>query len=125
MANLFRIVLGIIFLNVAIVMIVHFCANRESKSPIEVSIMKTEIASDGNGVPHFIVSGIIQNHGDKTYNVPNIALVAYRTDGNQINESEQFNPPVVSLDAGARAGFVYTMRAPAVGIKQIVVKLKK
>ena len=125
MVNPFKFVLGIIFLNVAIVMILHFCANRESKSPIEASIMKTEIASDGNGVPHFIVSGIIQNRGDKTYNVPNIALVAYGADGKQINAGEQFNPPVPSLGAGVNIGFVYTMRVPAVGIKQIVVKLKK
>lgn len=98
-------------------------ANKESKSPLVASIIKTELAPDGNGVNHFIVSGIVENHSDSIYSAPNILLFTYDEKGNQVNSVEQFNPPVTLLDAGARAGFVYTLRAPSLGVKKIVVKL--
>jgi len=107
----------------AIVVITHYRANPESRSPLVASIVKTELAPDGNGVNHFIVSGIIENRSDEIYGAPNIILVTYDADGNIINSMEQFNPPVTLLDAGARAGFVYTLRAPSTGVKKIVVKL--
>ena len=106
-----------------IVVITHYKTNRDSESPLVASIVKTELAPDGNGVNHFIVSGVIENVSDEIYGAPNIILVTYGADGNQVNTAEQFNPPVTLLDAGARAGFVYTMRAPSNGVKRIVVKL--
>lgn len=106
-----------------IVVVMHYRSDSTSKSPLIASIVKTELAPDGNGVNHFIVSGIIENVSDEIYGAPNIILMTYGADGKQINSSEQFNPPVTLLDAGARAGFVYTLRAPSAGVKKIVVKL--
>ena len=107
----------------AVVVVTHYRSNNDSKSPLVASIVKTELAPDGNGVNHFIVSGIIENVSDEIYGAPNIIIETYDGDGKRINAAEQFSPPVTLLDAGARAGFVYTVRAPSAGVKKITVKL--
>lgn len=106
-----------------VVVITHVKTSKESKSPLVASIVKTELAPDANGVNHFIVSGIIENVSDNFYGTPNIILQTYDDNGKMINSAEQFAPPVPILDAGARAGFVYTLRAPSMGVKKITVKL--
>ena len=108
----------------SLVVITYSHKRAESKSPLVASIVKTELAPDGNGVNHFIVSGIIENRSDEIYGAPNLIIITYDGDGKQINANETFNPPVTLLDAGARAGFVYTLRAPSAGVKKIVVKLE-
>ena len=107
----------------AIVAISHSHKNADSDSPLVASIVKTTLAPDGNGVNHFIVSGILENRTDNIYGAPDLYVVTYDGDGKQVNAPEQFAPPVTLLDAGARAGFVYTLRAPSAGVKKIVVKL--
>ncbi len=106
-----------------IVVITHYRANSVVKNPLVASIVKTELAPDANGIKHFIVSGILENRTDAIYGAPNLIVVTYDGDGRQINSGEQFNPPATLLDAGARVPFVYTLRAPSVGVKKIVVKL--
>ncbi len=106
----------------SIVVVTNYRKSPE-KEPLVASILKTELAPDGNGVNHFIVSGILENRTDGIYGAPNLIIETYGADGKQINSSEQFNPPVTLLDAGARAGFVYTLRAPSAGVKKIIVKL--
>ena len=107
----------------AVVVITHSGKNADAKSPLVASIVKTELAPDANGVSHFIVSGIIENRSEEIYGAPDLYIVTYDGDGKQINTPEQFAPPVTLLDAGARAGFVYTLRAPSMGVKKIIVKL--
>ena len=107
----------------AIVVVTHVrSTNSEAKSPLVASITKTEMAPDSYGINHFTVSGIIENRSTEIYGAPNLIVMTYDDDGNQINSIEQFNPPVTLLDAGARAEFTYTLRAPSVGVKKIVVK---
>lgn len=106
----------------SIVVITQYRKSPE-KEPLVASIIKTELAPDGNGVNHFIVSGILENRTDGIYGPPNLIIETYDANGRQINSSEQFNPPVTLLDAGAKVGFVYTLRAPSMGVKKIVVKL--
>jgi len=107
----------------SVVAITQYRKNSVTNSPLVASIVKTSLAPDANGVNHFIVSGIIENRSTEIYGAPNLFVVTYDGNGKQINSAEQFNPPVTLLDAGARAGFVYTLRAPSVGVKKIVVKL--
>lgn len=107
----------------SIVVITHYRSNSVEKSPLVASIVKTELAPDGNGINHFIVSGIVENRSGEIYGAPNLIITTYDDQGNQINLSEQFNPPVTLLDAGARVGFVYTLRAPSAGVKKIVVTM--
>lgn len=107
----------------AVVAITHYRANDVKRAPLVASIVKTELAPDGNGVNHFIVSGILENRTDNIYGAPDLYVVTYDGNGNQINRAEQFAPPVTLLDAGSRVGFVYTLRAPSAGVKKIVVKL--
>lgn len=107
----------------AIVAVTHYRAKTTDDTPLVASIVKTELAPDGNGVNHFIVSGILENRSTEIYGAPNLFVMTYDADGNQVNTPEQFLPPVTLLDAGARAGFVYTLRAPSAGVKKIVVKL--
>lgn len=108
----------------SIVVVTHYRHNSDDKSPLVANIVRTELAPDGNGVNHFIVSGIIENKTDAIYGAPNLIITTYDGDGNLVNSPEQFNPPVTFLDAGARAGFVYTLRAPSNGVKKITVKFK-
>ena len=106
-----------------IVVVTHYRSDSVVKNPLVASIVKTELAPDGNGVNHFIVSGILENRSTEIYGAPNLIIMTYDDKGNQVNSVEQFNPPVTLLDAGARVGFVYTLRAPSIGVKKIVVKL--
>ncbi len=107
----------------SVVAITHYRANSVKHVPLVASIIKTELAPDGNGTNHFIVSGIIENRSTEIYGAPNIFILTYDDKGKEVNAAEQFNPPVTLLDAGARAGFVYTLRAPSAGVKKIIVKL--
>ena len=120
LASLCALISAVIF---SIVAVSTYRSHMESKSPLAASIVKTELAPDGNGVNHFIVSGILENRTEEIYGAPNLIIETYDANGKQINSSEQFNPPVTLLDAGARAGFVYTLRAPSAGVKKIIVKL--
>lgn len=108
----------------SIVVVVHYHAKSDNNSPLVANIVKTELAPDGNGINHFIVSGIIENKSDGIYGAPNLIIMTYDEKGNSVNAPETFNPPVTLFDAGARAGFVYTLRAPSMGVKKIVVKLE-
>ncbi len=107
----------------SIVVVTHYRKNPDSTSPLVANIVKTELAPDGNGVSHFIVSGIIENRSDEIYGAPNLIIETFDENGKPINTPETFNPPVTLLDAGARAAFVYTLRAPSVGVKKINVIL--
>lgn len=109
----------------SIVVVTHYRKSDDVKSPLVANIVKTELAPDGNGVNHFIVSGVIENRSGDFYSPPNITILTYDNAGNQIGAGEQFTPPVPILDAGARAAFVYTLRAPSMGVKKISVKLGK
>ena len=106
-----------------IVVVTHYHSNSTENVPLVASIVKTELAPDGNGVNHFIVSGIIENRSAEIYGAPNLIITTYDENGKQVNSDEQFSPPVTLLDSGARVGFVYTLRAPSIGVKKIVVKL--
>jgi len=107
----------------SVVAITQYRKNSVTNAPLTASIVKTTLAPDANGVNHFIVSGIIENRSTEIYGAPNIFVITYDCDGKQINAPEQFAPPVTLLDAGARAGFVYTLRAPSAGVKKIGVQL--
>ena len=120
LAALCALIAAIIF---SVVVVVQYRSHSESRLPLVASIVKTELAPDGNGVNHFIVSGIIENKSDNFYGTPNIIVLTYDAHGKLIGNGEEFAPPVPILDAGARAGFVYTLRAPSVGVKKISVKL--
>lgn len=109
----------------SIVVITHYRTHDNNSAPLTASIVKTELAPDGNGVKHFIVSGIIENKTDEIYGAPNLIISTYDDNGKLVNTPETFNPPVTLLDAGARAGFVYTLRAPSAGVKKIEVSLGK
>ena len=106
----------------SIVVVTHYRKSPD-KDPLVASIIKTELAPDGNGVNHFIVSGILENRTEEIYGAPNLIIETFDADDKPINTPETFNPPVTLLDAGARAVFVYTLRAPSVGVKKINVKL--
>ena len=107
----------------SVVAITHYRSNSVTNTPLVASIIKTELAPDGNGVNHFIVSGILENRSAEIYGPPNLIVLTYDDKGKEVNAPEQFNPPVTLLDAGARVGFVYTLRAPSAGVKKIVVEL--
>lgn len=107
----------------AVVVMTHYRSKSVTNTPLVAYITKTELAPDGNGVNHFIVSGILENRSTGIYGPPNLIVMTYDDKGKQVNKPEQFNPPVPLLDAGARAGFVYTLRAPSAGVKKIVVEL--
>ena len=120
LAALCALISAVIF---SIVAVSTYRSHMESKSPLAASIVKTELAPDGNGINHFIVSGIIENRSDEFYSPPNIIVLSYDENGKQIGSGEQFTPPVPILESGARAAFVYTLRAPSAGVKKISVKL--
>ena len=120
LAALCALIAAIIF---SIVVVSQYRHHAESKKPLAASIVKTELAPDGNGINHFIVSGIIENRSDNFYGMPNVIILTYDEKGKQIGAGEEFAPPVPILDSGARAGFVYTLRAPSAGVKKISVKL--
>lgn len=120
LAALCALIAAIIF---AIVAVTQYRSHAESRLPLKASIFKTELAPDGNGVNHFIVSGILENRSDNLYGAPDIIILTFDEHGKQLGNGEHFNPPVPILDAGARVGFVYTLRAPSMGVKKISVKL--
>lgn len=118
-------ILAILLISISGLTAVNLYNNQKSEIPLVASIIQTDLMPDSTGVNHFVVSGIIENRANKTHDVPNLLVVTYNEKGEQIGDGEEFAPPVSSLNSGVRARFMYTLRAPSIGVKTIVVKLKK
>lgn len=106
----------------AVVMVTHHQVENIQNNPLVARVSGVEMVTDAVGVPHFVVTGDVQNQTDEIYGMPDLIIVMWDDDDNIVSQ-QKFMPSATLIDAGAGVPFTHTLSGPTTGVAKITAKL--
>ena len=107
----------------AVAVIVRSRIDNAANKPLVAEISEIKTVTDKDGVPHFVVRGVVVNQTTQIYGVPDLVIVSRDDAGNPVAR-QKFMPSVPLIDAGATVEFNHTLSAKTDGVKKITVELQ-
>ena len=97
--------------------------NGSARQPLVAEISEIKTVVDKEGVPHFVVRGMVVNQTTQIYGMPDLIIVSLDASGNPIAR-QKFMPSATLLDAGASVEFNHVLSSGTDGVKKITVELQ-
>jgi len=106
--------------------IVSFQNRATSKKTLIATIdqKNVHVVVDENGDNRIFVSGNITNNTDEIYGMPNIIIVSYDANNNEISR-QTFLPPTTLIEAKTTVTFNHVLSVVPTNVKRVAIELKE
>jgi len=106
--------------------IVSFYNNNHKQKPLVANIdqKNVHIVVDDNGNNRIFVSGDITNTTDDIYGLPNIIIVSYDGDNNELSR-QTFMPPATLIESKTTITFNHVLSVEPTNVKRVAIELKE